>query len=605
MDRKETLYSNAERFAKYYYDQAKDGKVTPLLPFERELLQQGEGAFMDYFTNAFKLNLEKDYGEDDWDDAKAERLNKTDPYEGVGYVLYGGTSPEQKDYQAKFSKFKEIIEDGKWYNMSPKELSTWASDPKHGGYDMSSDKERKRFWDDLQKFDIDYNRAKNVYDDTHSFRGITGMFAMPTLYNEAVRQSLTGDFDDSRANAAAGTDLVAGTLLGASTLAKTPWIAAGLAGGTETGRQFANLGFGNETNWGAPAGASLSAMAVPAGARYLGTKLISKGRDVGSRPMSRGFLRGLRGADDPVVAERNALKESLINARNQSMNAQKNVSSEPVGNIAGVAELENAATWENAAKQLEALGYTRRYVQNQLEGNVEKASAKLQNAEQSIDQVIDSKLPGKTKDAMIEFHGANADAAQKELGSAVKALDDFEMGKSTIEVSADNPGPMYVEDVIGVNPDQVQPGSAFSITQPEYSVEYVLKNSYDKNSAFPTMSASEVPGYSAYKDNELGLNLLKDTFPEKYSMERGLGASAKKYNTGLLLGHLGKDLFAPFETITRMTPAEYGLIPKGVKGFDQKVQEFKQNEWFQNLPEEKKNIIEEAFKKAAKKKGVK
>lgn len=601
MDRNETLYSNAERFAKYYYDQAKDGKVTPLLPFERELLQQGEGAFMDYFTNAFKINLEKDYGEDDWDDAKAERLNKTDPYEGVGYVLYGGASPEQKDYQAKFSKFKEIIEDGKWYNMSPKELSTWASDPKHGGYDMSSDKDRKRFWDDLQRFDIDYNRAKNVYDDTHSFSGITGMFATPTLYNEAVRQSLTGDFDGSRVNAAAGTDLVAGTLLGASTIAKTPWIAAGMAGGIEAGRQGMNMAFGNESNWGAPAGAGAAAAATPAIARYLGTQLISKGRDVGARPMSRGFLRGLRGADDPVQVERNALKESLIKAREQSSKAQAATSDEPVGGLAGIAELEDANTWENAAKQLEALGYTRRYVESDLERGVETASKKLANAEQSIEQVADSKLPRATKDALFDFHGKNADDALEQLNAAVKAQDAFENSRSTIEANAEVPGTVYVEDVIGTNPDRVFPGPVHVSINPEYSVESVLKNSYDKKAVFPTMSSGGVPGNSAYRDNELGLKLLQNTFPEKYSMERGLGTNAKKYNLGLLLGHAGKDVFAPWETITRMTPSEFGLIPKGSEGFDQKLENFKQSEWYKKLPEQKKNIIEEAFKKAAKK----
>lgn len=601
MDRNETLYSNAERFAKYYYDQAKDGKVTPLLPFERELLQQGEGAFMDYFTNAFKMNLEKEYGEDDWDDAKAERLNKTDPYEGVGYVLYGGASPEQKDYQAKFSKFKEIIEDGKWYNMSPKELSTWASDPKHGGYDMSSDKDRKRFWDDLQRFDIDYNRAKLVSDEAHSFGGVVGMLSMPTLYNESVRQSLTGDFDDSRAMKAAGTDLVAGTLLGGSTLAKTPWIAAGMAGGIEAGRQGMNMAFGNESNWGAPAGAGAAAAATPAIARYLGTQLISKGRDVGARPMSRGFLRGLRGADDPVRVERNALKESLIKAREQSSKAQAATSDEPVGGLAGIAELEDANTWENAAKQLEALGYTRRYVESDLERGVETASKKLANAEQSIEQVADSKLPRATKDALFDFHGKNADDALEQLNAAVKAQDAFENSRSTIEANAEVPGTVYVEDVIGTNPDRVFPGPVHVSINPEYSVESVLKNSYDKKAVFPTMSSGGVPGNSAYRDNELGLKLLQNTFPEKYSMERGLGTNAKKYNLGLLLGHAGKDVFAPWETITRMTPSEFGLIPKGSEGFDQKLENFKQSEWYKKLPEQKKNIIEEAFKKAAKK----
>lgn len=596
MDRAETLYNNAERFATYYYDLAKDGRVAAMTPYEKELLKQGREAFIDYYANAMKLNLEKDYEEGDWDDAKAERLNKMKPEDGVSYVLFGGPSPEQKNYREEFSKFKEIIEDGKWYQMSPKQISVWAK-----GYDWSSEKDRNRFWDNLQKFDIDYNRAKMVSDEAHSFGGIAGMLSMPTLYNEAVRQSLTGDFDDSRAMKAAGTDLVAGTLLGGSTLAKTPWIAAGLAGGVEAGRQGANMAFGNEVNWGAPAGAGAAAAATPAIARYLGTQLISKGRDVGARPMSRGFLRGLRGADDPVMVERNALKESLIKAREQSSKAQAAVSDEPVGGLAGIAELEEANTWENAAKQLEALGYTRRYVESDLERGVETASKKLANAEQSIEQVADSKLPRATKDALFEFHGKNADEALEQLNAAVKAQDAFENSRSTIEANAEVPGTVYVEDVIGTNPDRVFPGPVHVSINPEYSVESVLKNSYDKKAIFPTMSGGGVPGNSAYRDNELGLKLLQNTFPEKYSMERGLGANAKKYNLGLILGHAGKDVFAPWETITRMTPSEFGLIPKGSEGFDQKLENFRQSEWYKKLPEQKKNIIEEAFKKAAKK----
>lgn len=605
MDRKETLYSNAERFAKYYYDQAKDGKVTPLLPFERELLQQGEGAFMDYFTNAFKLNLEKDYGEDDWDDAKAERLNKTDPYEGVGYVLYGGASPEQKDYQKKFSQFKEIIEDGKWYNMSPKALSTWASDPKHGGYDMSSDKERKRFWDDLQKFDIDFNRAKLVDEEMHSPYGIYSMFAAPTLAGESVRQSLTGDFDDDKALAAAGTDIAASALLGGAAKLRAPVAAAGLAAGIETGRQGANLYFGNETNWGAPMGAGIAAGTVPSLAKYAGG-MLGQASSTGARPFSRGFARGLRGADDPLTAERNALKQTLIKAREQSANAQKLATGEPVGSISGVAELEQARNWDKAASKLEALGYNRRYVESQLEGEVSAAKKGLEQSTARLDQVIDAKgaLPSKTHDAAIEAQGVLADAAKARYDKAVAALDDFEMGKSTI--ATPDGMPAYVEDVIGPNPDFAQGGPVKVSLNPEYSVEYVLKNSYDAPARFPSMSATRVGGQAAYDENARGLGLLRQSFPEKYSKELGMGAGAKRYNLGLTLGNLAGDVAAPLETAYRLTPSDIGLMLKGdSSAFDQKIENFKQSEWYKKLPEQKKNIIEEAFKKAAKNKGVK
>lgn len=597
MDRAETLYNNAERFANYYYDLAKDGRVAAMTPYEKDLLKQGRGPFIDYYANAMKLNLEKDYAEGDWDDEKAERLNKMKPEDGVSYVLFGGQSPEQKNYREEFSKFKEIIEDGKWYQMSPKEISVWA---KGKGYDWSSDKDRNRFWDNLKKFDVDYNRAKIVSDDSHSARGIVGMMSTPTLYNEAVRQSLTGDFDDSRAMRAAGTDLVAGTLLGGSTLIKTPWLAAGMAGGVEAGRQGVNMAFGNDPNWGAPVGAGLAAGTVPSIARVVGGTL-SRGGSTGARPFSRGFSRGLRGADDPLVAERNALKKTLIDAREQSANAQAAATGEPVGSISGISELENARAWDNAATKLEALGFDRRYIQQQLDKEVSVAEKELNAAKQRLDQVIDSRgvLSPADHSAAVEAQGRLADAAQARLDKAVEARSAFDMNRSTI--ATPNAEPMYVEDVIGPNPDFVQGGPVKVSLDPEYSVEYVLKNSYDKPARFPSMSATQFGGKAAYDENARGLGLLREAFPEKYSKELGEGAGKKLYNLGRVLGNTGKSVLAPYETITRTTPSEFGLIPKGGEGFDQKLEEFKQSEWYKKLPEQKKNIIEEAFKKAAQK----
>lgn len=597
MDRAETLYNNAERFANYYYDLAKDGRVAAMTPYEKELLKQGRGPFIDYYANAMKLNLEKDYAEGDWDDEKAERLNKMKPEDGVSYVMFGGQSPEQKNYGEEFSKFKEIIEDGKWYQMSPKQISVWA---KGKGYDWSSEKDRNRFWDNLKKFDVDYNRAKLVSDETHSFGGVLGMMSMPTLYNEAVRQSLTGDFDDSRARKAAGTDLVAGSLLGGSTLIKTPWLAAGMAGGVEAGRQGVNMAFGNEPNWGAPVGAGLAAGTVPSIARVVGGTL-SRGGSTGARPFSRGFSRGLRGADDPLVAERNALKKTLIDAREQSANAQAAATGEPVGSISGISELENARAWDNAANKLEALGFDRRYIEQQLDKEVSVAEKELSTAKQRLDQVIDSRgvLSPADHSAAVEAQGRLADAAQARLDKAVEARSAFDMNRSTM--ATPKAEPMYVEDVIGPNPDYVQGGPVKVSLNPEYSVEYVLKNSYDKPARFPSMSATQFGGRAAYDENARGLGLLREAFPEKYSKELGEGAGKKLYNLGRVLGNTGKSILAPYETITRTTPSEFGLIPKGGEGFDQKLEEFKQSEWYKKLPEQKKNIIEEAFKKAAQK----
>lgn len=598
MDRAETLYNNAERFANYYYDLAKDGRVAAMTPYEKDLLKQGRGPFIDYYANAMKLNLEKDYAEGDWDDEKAERLNKMKPEDGVSYVLFGGQSPEQKNYREEFSKFKEIIEDGKWYQMSPKEISVWA---KGKGYDWSSDKDRNRFWDNLKKFDVDYNRAKLVSDEMHSPMGIYSMFAAPTLAAESVRQSLTGDFDDDKANAAKWTDIAASSLLGGAAKLRAPLAAATTAGGIEAARQGANMYFGNETNWGAPLGAGLAAGTVPSLARYVGGTL-SQGSSTGARPFARGFSRGLRGADDPIVAERNALKQTLINARKQSSNAQAAATGEPVGAISGVSDLENARAWDNAATKLEALGFDRRYIQQQLDKDVSVAEKEFNLAKQRLDQVIDSRgvLSPADHSAAVEAQGRLVDAAQERFNKAVEARSAFDMNSSTI--ATPKAGQVYVEDVIGPNPDYVQGGPVKVSLNPEYSVEYVLKNSYDKPARFPSMSATQFGGRAAYDENARGLGMLREAFPEKYSKELGEGSGKKLYNLGLTLGNVASDVGAPVETAYRLTPSDIGLMLKGDSGtFDQKIENFKQSEWYKKLPEQKKNIIEEAFKKAAQK----
>ena len=188
--RERELYNNAERFAKEYYELAKDGKVAGLTPRDKELLKKGRSEFIDYYSGVFKTNLENDYPEDSWDDKKAERLKNTKPAEGIGYLLYGGDSPEKKHDDAEFTKFKEIIEDGKWHGMSSGAISHWASTK--GGYDWSSKKSRDQFWDDLSKFDLMYNRGKQMQEFANSGWGKFSAIASPSAAALASFSIYTG-----------------------------------------------------------------------------------------------------------------------------------------------------------------------------------------------------------------------------------------------------------------------------------------------------------------------------------------------------------------------------------------------------------------------------
>lgn len=316
--RERELYNNAERFAKKYYELAKDGKVAGITPYDKELLKKGRSDFIDYYSDVFRTNLENDYPEDSWDDKKAERLNKTKDYDGISFLLYGGKSPEQMHEEAEFAKFKELVEDGNWYKMTPGAISAWAGEK--GGYDWSSKDDRDRFWNDLSKFDLMYNRGRIAQEFGNSWRGKIAALASPSAYEEGMRQVVTGDYDDSRMNKLASLDFGTNVLIGATPLktlsGMTGPIATGMVqGALEAGRQGAKalIAPDLEPNWGAPMISAGAGAGVPAGAMYL-QGLLQKGGQGAFRSFGRGFARGARGVD-PVAEEKANIVSNVLQAR--------------------------------------------------------------------------------------------------------------------------------------------------------------------------------------------------------------------------------------------------------------------------------------------------
>lgn len=319
-ERNETLYNNAERFAEAFYGLAKDGKVAGLTPYDRDLLRQGEDAFIDFYTDAFLKKLDTDYPENGWDDKKADRLNETKPQEGVSYVLYGGDSPEKKHDAAEFTKFHELVKDGKWHDMTAGQLSHWASTK--GGYDWSAKGDRDKFWEDLSRFDQEYNRAKIVEEETGDWRGKVAAVAMPSAYESAVRQSLTGNYDDDQIKRQMVTDAVANTLIGSVPAFNSvpglmgPVVSGGVQGTLELGRQLAKTLNDPELEIDpyAPAISAGAGAGVPSLAMLLQGGL-QKGAQGGLRSFGRGFARGARGVD-PVQEEKALIKKQVIAQRN-------------------------------------------------------------------------------------------------------------------------------------------------------------------------------------------------------------------------------------------------------------------------------------------------
>lgn len=549
--------------------------------------------------------VQQEYAADNFTEGMSAELSKSkaDDWFKMWYLGDRKYSPRLQAEQAQFDKFQDLVVDGKWYNMPQKELDLKMAEL---GFDPNSRDSRKQFLDVLSQHQINYDRGNIVKDELSGPYGTVSALVAPTATQEAVRQSLTGDFNDARLRGAVGTDIVASGLLGGASKLPGAVAPAAAAMGVETGRQFANMGFGNEANWGAPMMAGMAAGTVPAGAQYIGG-ILSRGGTTGAKPLARGFARGLRGADDPLKAERENLKNMLIAGRDASVKAQDATvgSSGPQGFVTDLAGIEGAGAYDRAAKALETLGYGSQVKLSELDRAVVTAQGKLASAERKLasavtrmDQIIDAprgKIPAASREAAreqaaraAELATDEADLAKGELERATLARDQYEQSVPTI---VGNRRELSVEEVLGMDPRYAQNGP-IQIKMPpkEGAIDIALKEGYDQPAQFSGVSKSGLPDYSTVDATKGWVGALRSSFPEKYSMEVGRGANQRRYDLGLMLGRGASDVFAPFETATQATPTEVG------SGMKERKERFKQSEWFQNLPKEKKLAIERALK---------
>lgn len=579
-------YGKAREAAKKAYEVIPqvNASLARKLPLDKEeAIQQ--------LTNEIWPLVQQEYAADNFTEGMSAELSKSkaDDWFKMWYLGDRKYSPRLQAEQAQFEKFQDLVEDGKWYNMPQKELDLKMAEL---GFDPNNRDSRKQFLDVLSQHQINYDRGNIVKDELSGPYGTVSALVAPTATQEAVRQSLTGDFNDARLRGAIGTDIVASGLLGGASKLPGAVAPAAAAMGVETGRQFANMGFGNEANWGAPVMAGMAAGTVPAGAQYIGG-ILSRGGTTGAKPLARGFARGLRGADDPLKAERENLKNMLIAGRDASVKAQDATvgSNGPQGFVTDLAGIEGAGAYDRAAKALETLGYGSQVKLSELDRAVVTAQNKLASAEQRLDQIIDAprgKIPEASRQAAIDQAGRNADLAKSELERAVMARDQYEQSVPTI---VGNRRELSVEEVLGMDPRDVRNGP-IQIKMPpkEGAIDIAMKEGYDQPTQFAGVSKSGLPDYSTVDATKGWVDAIKSSFPEKYSMEVGRGANQRRYDLGLMLGRGASDVFAPFETATQATPTEVG------SGMKERKERFKQSEWFQNLPKEKKLAIERALK---------
>lgn len=603
--REEILKRNAYRFAEYYYDNVASKEGTPLVPMEKAAMRKGKDAYVDLMADAAyeKMKADPSYSSENWSDDVSARLDKQKPMEGALYAFGSGKSSEQVHDEVQFEAFRPLIEDGAWYKMSPKDLATWMNSEQLG-YDGDSEKSRNQFWKDLQKYDMQYNRGRIVAEELASPYGKYAMIVNPTLGQEAVKQALSGNFDDSKANTAAAIDVGASAALGGAAKLKTALAAALLAGGVETGRQFANMATGNETNWGSPAMAGLAAGTVPAGAKYLKGILTQAGAD--AKPFARGFTRGIQGFDDPLKAEREALKNTLLKARESSVKAQNNASTfaygNPGGEVYNLAEAEAGGNYQRGMDALKALGFESKKEKDLIDKEVAQAVTKragaakrYENAMQRHDQIIDGRgiVPERQRQYALEQAARDVDIARENLEQATNEVNAVfakaaEYNEGAFSSYAE-PRP-FAERVLGPAPENVVTGPVqVTYTRP-LSIEEAIAKYYDTPAEFAALSRAGTPDANVFQKTAAARDALRASFPEKYSKELAQQTGKKMYNLGLVLGRGASDVFAPLETAFQVTPQEAG------SGFSAKVNAFKDSDWYKNLDEQQKAAIEKAFK---------
>ena len=314
---KADTYDRAIDAAEKYYDEVlvKLG----MFPGElRKLPPDREVAILALANEGVK-EIRKKFPEDTYDENAANVLNNYGTDNLMKWLHGYGVDPvvakRREDFNAMQSLINPDASKGQksWMQMSKPELEHYMQ---QFGFDSRSKDDYKKFIDLVSQHQLNFDRAKVTADAMHSPAGVAAMILDPTASQEAIRQSLTGDYDDGRMNAAAGTDIAAAGLLGGATRIPSAIGTAASTVGIETARQIANEAFGNEANWDAPAFA-IGAGLAPKGGRFL-TSNFSRGKEPVMSSFSRGLKRGLRGFSDSVTEEQNALKNLLISGHEKS-----------------------------------------------------------------------------------------------------------------------------------------------------------------------------------------------------------------------------------------------------------------------------------------------
>jgi hypothetical protein len=532
---------------------------------------------------------EYDYNED-----FAKRVAALDLGSVEKYMFEFGEEPFAAT--RKVNMDRDVVD--KWYSWSPKEVEHYMY---QFGYDPAIEGDKQDFLAEVGEYQKAHDRGKIVKEtmDDADVATKLGFLTVPSMYNEAMKQSLTGQFDDDRMDRAALTDLGVGGAMAVApmygAIARSPVAIGAIDAGLEALRQGANYMEGREVDPMAPVTAGTMAAFVPGMAKGAQT-FAKKGGSLEAKPFARGIGRGARGVADPVKEERNTLKQLLIDAKRQSDYARAGMDPSK-GKFVGAGAVEDGDTWQNAAAKLKAFGYTDKELLAETKAAKDVAKAKYMYAENKLNSLDgDMSISGGEKAYLRVKYGQELQQAEKEFNQAMDAYLAASMPAKTATKKMGS-----VQDVIGRDPARVKRTSPKAVSEVQGTgnplvdimaklrnkraqnneLEAVLKSTYDKAQDFSGMATQE--GRKAVLDE------MKKQFPAKMEKEIGLDNGKKLYNLGLVTGRTLNALGTSMEPNTKISPW-------AVKQYDQKLKSFKESEWFKKLPKEKKNAIEKALK---------
>lgn len=307
---KEDIDNVALDAAEKYYDEVLVG--LGMFPSElRRLPPIREDAIVELARNVVG-EVENKFPESSYDEGQANILNNSKASENMKWLFGYGVDPVVAKEQKDFNTMRRLINpdttknEKKWTDMSKQELEHVMQ---QFGFDSRKEGDYNKFINLVAQHQLNFDRGQVVRDEMSTPYGVMAAITAPTATQEAIKQSLTGAYDDSKLNTAKNVDIIASSLLGGATRLN-PMSAAVTGLVTEGARQGVNKYLGNDIDPWAPFASAIGTFGIKGGGRTITSKFAnSNSRDVSA--FAKGMKRGIRGFEDSAKAEENALKDVL------------------------------------------------------------------------------------------------------------------------------------------------------------------------------------------------------------------------------------------------------------------------------------------------------